>query len=130
MQVSLKALLATVLLAGFASAATADDALLKQAAQLIAAHKNAEAYSLLKPELESRAGEPDYDYLLGVAALDSGIGPDHRVFCPGSSTHSRTIQGRAPNWPVLITSWVRTTPPKRNSKKSNPSIRPRASNKR
>ena len=80
MQVSLRALLAAALLTGFAAKVTAaDDALLKRAEQLIAAQKSTEAYELLKPELETRAGEPQFDYLLGVASLDSGK-PSEAVF--------------------------------------------------
>ena len=80
MQVSLSALLAAALLTGFAAnVSAADDALLKRAEQLIAAQKSTEAYELLKPELETRAGDPQYDYLLGVACLDSGK-PSEAVF--------------------------------------------------
>ena len=80
MQVSLSAILAAALLTGFAANATAaDDALLKRAEQLIAAHKSTDAYELLKPEMEARAGEPQFDYLLGVACLDSGK-PTEAVF--------------------------------------------------
>lgn len=46
--------------------------LLQDADRLIKAGKADEAYALLEPEQSRRAGDPDYDYLLGIAALDSG----------------------------------------------------------
>lgn len=45
---------------------------LKQAQSLISSGKAAEAYALLLPFEFYQAGDPAYDYLLGVAALDSG----------------------------------------------------------
>ncbi len=38
----------------------------------IAAGDAAGAYAMLKPEERSRAGNPEYDYALGLAAIDSG----------------------------------------------------------
>lgn len=55
-----------------ASAADADDDPLARAQALIEAGKPAEAYALLEPLEASYAGEPAFDYLYGVAALDSG----------------------------------------------------------
>lgn len=46
--------------------------LLQDADKLIKSGNAAEAYALLEPEESKRAGDPDYDYLLGIAALDSG----------------------------------------------------------
>jgi len=64
-------LFATVLFGFAASALAADDTLLRAKAMLDA--RNAQgAYELLAPLQSERAGEPDYDYLLGVAALDVG----------------------------------------------------------
>ena len=48
------------------------DPLIDQAQQLIADRNSAAAYALLVPQEVNRAGDPIYDYLLGVAALDSG----------------------------------------------------------
>ncbi|MFZ2160766.1 MAG: surface lipoprotein assembly modifier [Sideroxyarcus sp.] len=53
--------------------------LLQDADRLIKAGKLEEAYALLEPEQSWRAGDPDYDYLLGIAALDSGR-PTEAIF--------------------------------------------------
>lgn len=53
--------------AGAATAGTMEDA----SAQLSQGNANA-AYEILKPEERTRAGNPDYDYMLGIAAVDSG----------------------------------------------------------
>lgn len=60
-----------LVLSGLAGAAekTAD---LQQAKSLISDGKAAEAFALLSPFEFYQAGEPEYDYLLGLAALDSG----------------------------------------------------------
>lgn len=63
--------IAAALLIALALSARAEDPL-AAAQALLDAHKPAEAYALLKPLEESRAGEPGFDYLLGIAALDSG----------------------------------------------------------
>ena len=52
--------------------ALAQDALLQNAQGFIAAKQAAQAYQLLAPQESTRAGQADFDYLLGVAALDSG----------------------------------------------------------
>ncbi len=52
------------------SGARAD--ILDDARALIASHQAAQAYALLSPLQDARSGEPAYDYLLGLAALDSG----------------------------------------------------------
>ncbi|WP_308843947.1 surface lipoprotein assembly modifier [Oxalicibacterium faecigallinarum] len=52
--------------------AMAADAQLDEAQRLVTAKKSAEAYELLLPLQSERAGDPAYDYLLGIAALDSG----------------------------------------------------------
>lgn len=62
----------TVLLLLSGGAAAADDGLLIQADKLLKSGKAKEAYTLLEPHQSGRAGDPRYDYLLGVAALDSG----------------------------------------------------------
>ncbi|OWQ49086.1 hypothetical protein CDL60_04260 [Roseateles noduli] len=50
----------------------AKDALLDQASSLLARREAAAAYALLVTAEASRAGDPDFDYLLGIAALDAG----------------------------------------------------------
>ena len=63
------AALASPALADEAAGATATTA---QATQLIQSGKAAAAYALLAPELAARAAEPDFNYVFGLAALDSG----------------------------------------------------------
>ena len=46
--------------------------LLRDARQLLAEGRARDAYALLKPTETRYAGSPEFDYLLGVAALDSG----------------------------------------------------------
>ncbi len=63
----------TLLLSLFSSGlAHGQDDLLDQAARSIAEHDSATAYALLADREPERAGDPRFDYLLGVAALDSG----------------------------------------------------------
>ena len=57
----------------------AREKLLQGADALIKAGKPGEAYALLAPYQSERAGDPDYDYLLGIAALDSGK-PNEAIF--------------------------------------------------
>jgi tetratricopeptide (TPR) repeat protein len=45
---------------------------LERARERLAASDAASAYALLAPLERERAGQPDFDYLLGIAALDSG----------------------------------------------------------
>ncbi len=52
--------------------ALAQDATLQSARELMAAKNSNAAYSLLAAQEASRAGAPEFDYLLGIAALDSG----------------------------------------------------------
>ncbi len=63
-------ILALLLAAGAATAQA--DALTDQAKRLLDAKEPAKAYALLQPQEAQRAGDPDFDYLLGLAALDSG----------------------------------------------------------
>ncbi len=65
-------LIALVMLLAWAGMAPAQDAVLAQARQLMARSQPGAAYDLLKPLEGERAGNTDYDYLLGIAALDSG----------------------------------------------------------
>jgi len=67
-----------VLFLCFSGSARADE-LTDQAQRLIAENKAAEAYALLIPQLELRAGNTDYDLLLGIAAVNSGQ-PTQAVF--------------------------------------------------
>ena len=53
--------------------------LLQDAAGLIKSGKSADAYQLLAPQQSRFAGDPDYDYLLGIAALDIGK-PNEAIF--------------------------------------------------
>ena len=57
---------------GMPLTAGAQDAALEQARAQLASGNAVAAYNLLAPYEAQRAGEPNYDYLLGVAALDSG----------------------------------------------------------
>jgi tetratricopeptide (TPR) repeat protein len=52
--------------------ALADPALLRDAQQLLAANNPKQAFMILVAKQDQLAGQPDFDYLLGVAALDSG----------------------------------------------------------
>src|SRR5258706_8654276 len=58
-------------LAGCAFSALAD-ALTDRAKRLLEQKQPKQAYDLLLPQEGARAGDPEFDYLLGVAALDSG----------------------------------------------------------
>ncbi|MEQ8662866.1 MAG: hypothetical protein RLW62_18795, partial [Gammaproteobacteria bacterium] len=63
------ALVLACLLAAPAQAASAD---LEQALSLLGSGQAEQAYELLAAAEEANAGNPDFDYLLGLAALDSG----------------------------------------------------------
>lgn len=52
--------------------ATADARVLQEARQLLAAKQAEDAYQLLAPHEYEWAGDRDFDYLLGAAAVDSG----------------------------------------------------------
>ncbi|MCC2638522.1 MAG: hypothetical protein K0Q68_2241 [Moraxellaceae bacterium] len=54
--------------------AASSDPVLTQADQLINQRQAGAAFDLLSPLEDERAGDPDYDYLLGLAALESGFG--------------------------------------------------------
>ena len=47
------------------------DPLVSQALALQQQNKSAEAYAVLAPHVPSRVGDPDFDYVLGLAAADS-----------------------------------------------------------
>jgi tetratricopeptide (TPR) repeat protein len=64
--------IATIVLAAFCAVAIAQDALLNRARQMVQAKQYKEAYALLEPQEQARAGDPEFDYLLGIAAIDSG----------------------------------------------------------
>ena len=72
---SLPAFAAALTLSSFGGVA-AQDATLDEAKQMMARRDATGAYALLKPLEDKRAGEPDYDYLLGIAALDLGRGTE------------------------------------------------------
>lgn len=71
------AMVALFLLSG--SVLAAEGGLLAQADKLLKSGKAQEAYVLLVPHQSELAGDQDYDYLLGIAALDSGK-PNEAVF--------------------------------------------------
>jgi len=54
------------------SAAHADPAVVERAKAALAAGNARQAYTDLAPLQDALSGQPEYDYLLGVAALDSG----------------------------------------------------------
>ncbi len=61
-----------LLCAAYALAAVAADGVLQQARQSLENGNARQAYDLLVPLQASRAGEPEYDYLLGTSALELG----------------------------------------------------------
>lgn len=69
----------TVSLSISSSLIASDDGLLSAADKLLKSGKAKEAYVLLVPHQSDRAGDQAYDYLLGIAALDSGR-PNEAVF--------------------------------------------------
>jgi outer membrane protein len=68
----LRATALVLALSALATATQAQDALLQNARDLIAAKKPDQAYTLLQAQEPQRAGSPDFDYVLGIAALDAG----------------------------------------------------------
>lgn len=70
-------LISVLLLSGTALAV--EDNLVMQADKLLKGGKAEEAYTLLIPYQSERAGDPDYDYRLGMAAMDSGK-PNEAIF--------------------------------------------------
>lgn len=56
----------------FMASAMAQDATLTRAKTLIDSKQPQAAFDLLEPLESARAGDPDFDYLLGVAAIDAG----------------------------------------------------------
>lgn len=73
-----KAILAAALAAAITTAAWAD-ALTDRARQLLRNQQHKQAYDLLLPQEPTRAGDPEFDYLLGIAAIDSGD-PERGIF--------------------------------------------------
>lgn len=59
-------------LSGLIASAHAQDALLQNAKNLLATKQASQAYELLSGQETARAGQPEFDYLLGIAALDAG----------------------------------------------------------
>ncbi|HEY4637474.1 MAG TPA: hypothetical protein VIH23_04345, partial [Burkholderiales bacterium] len=62
-----------------ASLAALADAVTDRARALLQRNDAQAAYKLLLPLEPQRAGDPEYDYLLGIAALDAGE-PERAVF--------------------------------------------------
>ena len=67
-----------VFIAVMSSAALAD-ALTDRAKRLLEQKQPRQAYDLLLPQEGARAGDPEFDYLLGIAAIDAGE-PERGVF--------------------------------------------------
>src|SRR5436190_6607238 len=65
-------------LASACSLAFADE-LTDRAKRLLERRQAKEAYQLLLPQESARAGDPEFDYLLGIAAIDAGE-PERGVF--------------------------------------------------
>lgn len=61
------------------SSAAFADALTDRAKRLLEQKQPKQAYDLLLPQEGARAGDPEFDYLLGIAAIDSGE-PERGVF--------------------------------------------------
>ena len=61
------------------TALAVEDDLVRQADGLLKEGKAKQAYTLLIPQQSERAGDPDFDYRLGLAALDSGH-PNEAIF--------------------------------------------------
>lgn len=59
--------------------AIADEGLISKARELILSGDSVAAYSLLNPRLNEMAGQPDFDYLYGLAAMDTNH-PSEAVF--------------------------------------------------
>lgn len=78
MTVRIEKLWVLTLLLSLAGAVRADP-MTDQARDLLNNHQAAAAYALLAPLDDERAGDPDFDYLLGIAALDAGH-PGEAVF--------------------------------------------------
>ena len=57
---------------GLFSTISVADEIVDRGKQLVDAGKPGEAYALLKPLEEDRAGDPNFDYVFGLSALDSG----------------------------------------------------------
>jgi tetratricopeptide (TPR) repeat protein len=64
--------LAAALLCAASAGALAQDATLDRARTLLQGQQGKAAYELLDPLEQQRAGNPDFDYLLGVAAIEAG----------------------------------------------------------
>ncbi|WP_353227228.1 tetratricopeptide repeat protein [Novosphingobium sp.] len=59
-----------------ANPTVSNNPLVAQALQQLRSGQAAAAYALLRPHLADMAGDSDYDYALGLAAIDSGHVPD------------------------------------------------------
>jgi outer membrane protein len=55
------------------------DTLIERARRLLEQRQPRQAYDLLLPHESLRAGDPEFDYLLGIAATDAGV-PERGVF--------------------------------------------------
>ena len=67
------AIISAIVVTAFSSTFTlAAENEIEQARELMKAGMPGEAYSLLEKQEFDKAGDADFDYLLGIAALDSG----------------------------------------------------------
>lgn len=71
--VRVKWLLAAACLVVSTAAGAENDDLVRRAMALHAAGQSREALALLLPNEATRAGDPDFDYILGLAATDAGM---------------------------------------------------------
>lgn len=65
-------LLATISVAGMSSAHAEVDALVRQARAMLDQGQARQAFDLLEPQETPRAGDPDFDTVLGIAANETG----------------------------------------------------------
>lgn len=65
-------LLATIFVAGMSSAHAEVDALVRQARVMLDQGQARQAFDLLEPQETPRAGDPDFDTVLGIAANETG----------------------------------------------------------
>jgi tetratricopeptide (TPR) repeat protein len=75
----LHSMVALTALMMFTAAPAKADELTQQASRLLDAGKASEAYTLLSPQERDRSGQPEFDLLLGIAALEAGQ-PTRAVF--------------------------------------------------
>jgi len=118
------AALALITLAATAGEPTELDALLGQARPLLETERADAAYTLLAPHEAEYGGIPAYDYLYGMAALDTGR---------AAEAVSRSSASRAPSPASMARAWssaartsrVATSSRRAGSSPTSTSVRPR-----